>query len=273
VCTSIVTCDAYAAFAAGFGNMDTLMAPHHIWLSVPVLGGIIACTVQLFYAYRLKLFSGSWHFSLGPASLAITALVAALITGGKAYYRHVEEMWRRDILISAGIWFGSCAACDLAISGCMVYQLLRRDDENARIHALITRLIRITVETGIITAVASIVNLIIFLAVKPHYASIISFIIAKLYSNAMVAVLNNRIISNQRLRDVEDSSTVIWMRTTVTDRGCPQDDSCHPPDQDPSSGTPQGKPVCPREWTASPANVGPGTIKPQTNQTDGAITR
>lgn len=38
--TIIVTRDAYADYASGFGNLDALNSVQTIWLSVPIFSGI-----------------------------------------------------------------------------------------------------------------------------------------------------------------------------------------------------------------------------------------
>ncbi|KDR77169.1 hypothetical protein GALMADRAFT_66734, partial [Galerina marginata CBS 339.88] len=48
---------AFRAFAAGYGDMAALDSVGLIWFAVPIMGGIIACVTQCFYAYRVSILS------------------------------------------------------------------------------------------------------------------------------------------------------------------------------------------------------------------------
>ncbi|KDR70542.1 hypothetical protein GALMADRAFT_18588, partial [Galerina marginata CBS 339.88] len=55
----ILTQSAFIAFAEGFGNLLMMDRIGTIWFSVPIMGGIVAFTVQSFYAYRVSVLSKS----------------------------------------------------------------------------------------------------------------------------------------------------------------------------------------------------------------------
>ncbi|EKM52270.1 uncharacterized protein PHACADRAFT_100501, partial [Phanerochaete carnosa HHB-10118-sp] len=57
--TILVTRDVFVAFALHFGNLDVLDSIQLEWLAVPVFSSIVSCTVQLYYAYRIGILSGS----------------------------------------------------------------------------------------------------------------------------------------------------------------------------------------------------------------------
>lgn len=50
----------YTIFGVGYGNLDVFDRSALEWFPVCILGSIIAGIVQLFYAYRVRAFSGSW---------------------------------------------------------------------------------------------------------------------------------------------------------------------------------------------------------------------
>ncbi|KAJ7195948.1 hypothetical protein GGX14DRAFT_376570, partial [Mycena pura] len=57
--TILITRDSFTAFGYGFGNISALTDIHLNWLTVPVMGGFVACVGQCFYAYRIYILSKS----------------------------------------------------------------------------------------------------------------------------------------------------------------------------------------------------------------------
>ncbi len=95
-----------------------------------------------------------------------------------------------------------------------IKQLRKRDSSFESTHRIIVRLIRLTIETGIITGMSicfltwllfillnakvlvlsmGAILVLLFLPGHPHYYELASSITAKTYSNSMMAVLNSRI--------------------------------------------------------------------------------
>jgi len=52
--------DNYRWFGAGFGNMITLTTPRLAPTACPILDGIIALIVQLFYSNRIRILRKSY---------------------------------------------------------------------------------------------------------------------------------------------------------------------------------------------------------------------
>ena len=76
----------------------------------------------------------------------------------------------------------------------VVFQLTRYDTSFRKTADLVNKLIRLTVETGALTATIAVVDLILFLAVpNTDYHITPALILAKLYSNSLLVVLNSRI--------------------------------------------------------------------------------
>jgi hypothetical protein len=56
--TALSGADLYYWFVSGFGNMDHLASPYAAAFDVPIIGAIVALTVQYFFAYRVWILSG-----------------------------------------------------------------------------------------------------------------------------------------------------------------------------------------------------------------------
>ncbi|KIJ50760.1 hypothetical protein M422DRAFT_120001, partial [Sphaerobolus stellatus SS14] len=55
--TLLVTEDVFNAYAKGFGNLDKLNDAQLEWLATPIISGIVSCSVQIFFAHRIRAIS------------------------------------------------------------------------------------------------------------------------------------------------------------------------------------------------------------------------
>ncbi|KAK0474444.1 hypothetical protein IW261DRAFT_1498991 [Armillaria novae-zelandiae] len=213
--TMLFTHDAFAVFGYGFGDIEALMGMHFNWLAVPIMSGVIAFAGQAFYAYRIFVLSKSRLIPLFVLCVSLTSSVAAIITGAYAFQEDSVTKLDRKISIAIGIAGGASALCDIIIAVCMTYYLMRSNTNFRRTRILVSNLIRLIIETGIMTAVIVVINLILFFAF-PHqtFYGATSILIPKLYANAILMVLNSRI----RIvggRDTYTSSADMSITTTM----------------------------------------------------------
>ncbi|PBK61272.1 hypothetical protein ARMSODRAFT_1025792 [Armillaria solidipes] len=193
--TMLVTYDAFAMFGYGFGNIDALTAMDFHWLVVPIMSGIVACAGQVFYAYRIFMLSKSRIVPIFVISVSLTSSVAALITGVFCLQAgDITKLNNRKTSIAVAIWYGASALCDIIIAICMTYYLMRSNTGYRRTRILVAKIIRLTIETGSVTAVVVLLDLILFFAF-PHqtFYTTPSSITPKLHANTVLMVLNSRI--------------------------------------------------------------------------------
>ncbi|GJE97019.1 hypothetical protein PsYK624_132290 [Phanerochaete sordida] len=76
----------------------------------------------------------------------------------------------------------------------MAYLLTHKDTHYPETRALISRIVHLVVKTGILTALAAVLVLILYVALpqRAYYAAV-GAILAKLYSNALLVLFNSRI--------------------------------------------------------------------------------
>ncbi|KAK0195999.1 hypothetical protein F5146DRAFT_313729 [Armillaria mellea] len=193
--TILVTYDAFAIFGYGFGDLEALTKIHFNWLVVPIMGGIAASVGQGFYAYRIFILSRSRIVPAFIICVSLTSFVAAIITGVYSFQAGVLTYlynWKMSIVV--GIWCGGTVLCDVVIAICMTYYLTRSNTGFRPTQLLITKLIRLIVETGSMTAVVALTFLIFFL-VSPHlaFSQTPALVVSKMYANTVYMVLNSRI--------------------------------------------------------------------------------
>ncbi|KAK0486510.1 hypothetical protein IW261DRAFT_1455870 [Armillaria novae-zelandiae] len=213
----IFTHDAFATFGNGFGDIGALTGMYLNWFTVPIMSAVSACIGQAFYAYRIFVLSKSLIVPIIVICVSLTSLVAGIVTGVWCFpVDNVIELNSPRMTIAIGILCGAAALCDIIIAICMTYYLMRSNTGvRSRTQMLVTKLIRLIVETGSVTAVVALLSFVLFL-VFPHqtFYGTPTLIVAKLYANNVYMVLNSRI----RIiggRDTYTSSTDMDFTTTM----------------------------------------------------------
>ncbi|PBK66276.1 hypothetical protein ARMSODRAFT_356319 [Armillaria solidipes] len=214
--TMLIAHDTFATFGYGFGDIDALTRMNYNWLSAPIMSGVAACVGQVFYAYRIFIVSKSRFIPIFIICISLTSSVAAIITGIYSFQAgDLTKMNNRKTSIAIGIWCGASPLCDILIAICMTYYLTRSTTNFRRTRMLVTKIVRLTIETGSVTAVVALLNFVLFIAF-PHQTSYITpgLLVPKLYANSVYMVLNSRfqIIGG---RDTYMSSIDMSITTTM----------------------------------------------------------
>ncbi|KAJ3880906.1 hypothetical protein F5051DRAFT_322848, partial [Lentinula edodes] len=219
--TCSATYDAFHWFVYGWGSIDALYDLYSTFLNVPILSSVIAAIVQVFFAWRI------WRLTQSRIISVLIVLLALLQMGGGIavgifVWRDSSEAARSDGLVSAvGVRLAGSAFADTVIAISMTYFVsvnYSRLDNCSRVHRLfqllrsksqvmghmnnvVTRLIRLTIETGTMTAIAAIVDLVFFLKATNGLHQVSGVILCKLYSNSLLVLFNNRMIVTSSKKD------------------------------------------------------------------------
>ncbi|KAG7091710.1 hypothetical protein E1B28_008112 [Marasmius oreades] len=194
--TLMVAHDAMQTFGYGFGDLDAVDSVQTIWFHSGVLSGIIACVIQNYFAYRIYILSHSKIIPAVVSLLAWTQCVAAIAMSVMAETNGSTSKVAIDktMLPIAVLWLGGSALCDILIALTMTYMLSGYDGGFRKTQDRINQIIRLTMETGSLTATFATVDLILF-TVSPSvvYHMCLSIILAKMYSNSLLVIFNSRI--------------------------------------------------------------------------------
>ncbi|KAJ6602704.1 hypothetical protein DFH09DRAFT_1125356 [Mycena vulgaris] len=194
--TVLLTRDAFMAFGYGFGDVSALTKIRTYWLTSPIIGGLVAFIGQSFYAYRVYVLSSrSWTI---PVLIVVTSLVSsvcALISGGVV--SQFEDLTslnnNRKLSISEGVWLSTSALSDIIIAVCMTYYLSRNDPQIRRTRVLVSKLIRLIIETGSLTAAVALTGVALWFAFPGQlYYTVLGISLPTLYANTTLVVLNAR---------------------------------------------------------------------------------
>ncbi|KAJ6556526.1 hypothetical protein DFH09DRAFT_1164697 [Mycena vulgaris] len=189
----------YSMTVTFYGDTPT----EHILNPPRSLGGIIVsaaitnCVVQIFFGNRIRVLSGDSRMAFLCFFLSFlrflfeTGLVVAFWVTGSGFPA-LQSSLRWEMTTASAIG----PVIDGVIATWMCYCLwhLRGSESNfERMRQVLDTLILWTVETTIITSLAGIIQLILFLA-RSDLSFIVFFLIQpKLFSNSMLAVLNGRV--------------------------------------------------------------------------------
>ncbi|KAI0319696.1 hypothetical protein OF83DRAFT_1169981 [Amylostereum chailletii] len=198
---AVATAAPWSLLCDGWGQESALTRVRWQDPFIPLVDGLVGTWVQLFYAWRIHILGRSklWTtISVGLLPVTATSLVIVIYSAGRIFRLHTTE----EVLALGDYqtaWLVTSMVCDVIIAGSMVYVLFisrRRiaDARNTTTHKRITFLIRLSIETGCVTALAATFFLVSFLALKNTTLYIgVGLVISKVYSNSLMVSLNSRI--------------------------------------------------------------------------------
>ncbi|EMD40064.1 hypothetical protein CERSUDRAFT_112279 [Gelatoporia subvermispora B] len=181
----------YLPLVNNFGDLSALINAPWVAAMDPVMTATIAILVQLFYAWRVKALTRNI-----PAFLFICFCAICSWCGGAGSTIALRmlpayaQLQRFEVIVI--IWLAFAALADIAIATILVLYLSRRRTGFAQTDHVINRIIRLTVQTGLITTVFTITDLILFVTFPTGLHLIFNLALSKLYSNSLMSSLNSR---------------------------------------------------------------------------------
>ncbi|KAJ7860351.1 hypothetical protein B0H13DRAFT_2074011 [Mycena leptocephala] len=167
----------YQPLIVEFGTKAaTTISPRH-----SILISIVAAPIQLFTAWRMSVITALLSLGSFGSGIAVSFFVFT-----NPEFRNFERF--TTVII---VWLVLSATCDIVIAIGMTFAL----DGYVRIDGQINRIIRLTVETGALTAITALVDVGLFL-IFPSLISFRNFIpdlaLSGLYTCSILAMLNSR---------------------------------------------------------------------------------
>ncbi|KAK0492363.1 hypothetical protein EDD18DRAFT_1184248 [Armillaria luteobubalina] len=146
--------------------------------------------VQLFFAWRVKVLTSSWISALSVCFTALLAVAGGIATAAEANAQRAVTDFQ-TFKMTVIIWLVSSCVCDFLITAALVWYLHKTGFEQS--DELMDRIIRLTVQTGLITSICAMLDLVTFLAIaSPNVHIIFTGMLGKLYTNALMSSLNAR---------------------------------------------------------------------------------
>ncbi|KAI0253506.1 hypothetical protein BJV78DRAFT_1360107 [Lactifluus subvellereus] len=189
--TALTGADVYYWFMAGFGDLKSIENYRFFRIDISVMGAIISLIVQEFFCYRIWVLNKRllW-FCVVVAVLSVTQASVVLWDGLRGRRAVIKPA-----VLPVYLWFIASVLADVLIAMAMVYLLRqRRGNENRCSSYVLPRIVRLTVETNMLTATVAIVTFVLCVVFpKELYYVTPAGVIGKLYSNTLLVTFNNRI--------------------------------------------------------------------------------
>ncbi|KAJ7684446.1 hypothetical protein DFH06DRAFT_7258 [Mycena polygramma] len=189
------THDTIKVFGAGYGNWSLLDEVGWSFFSVPIVGSLIACAGQIFFAWRIYIIS---HKLIIPGIIAFITLFqlgAGIWTGVEIMLAGRFSLLQFSYIKAPVAWLAATAAADLLIVVSTCYYLLRtrRTGFQHSTDRIVSRIIKITVETGLVCAIFALIDLALFISFNGNnYHLAVCIELSKVYSNSIMIILNSR---------------------------------------------------------------------------------
>ncbi|KAF7985556.1 hypothetical protein HWV62_3815 [Athelia sp. TMB] len=181
----------YQSLVIHFGDSPYLSTANWVFATDPAMTGIIASSVQLFFAWRIFIITKS---KFATAAVVVGAFVGVFGSIGTSIAVEIvpeftEFVKFKSIVI---IWLVSSVATDVCIAFVLSHYLQTHKTSFSKTNDMVNRIIRLTVQTGAITAIWATVDLIVYLVDNTGTHLIFNVPLSKLYSNSLMSSLNSR---------------------------------------------------------------------------------
>ncbi|KAJ4474822.1 hypothetical protein J3R30DRAFT_614120 [Lentinula aciculospora] len=153
----------------------------------PIVTVIISTPVQIFMAWRIRVISGSSLLYYTITFFSVCSLIGGLAnTIAVTIINQYANLHQFDGSVIT--WLASSAVTDILITISLVWSLWKKRTNVRATDDAISRIIRLTVQTGAITAISAILDVILFLAVPDTTVNFVwDFALSKLYTNALMS--------------------------------------------------------------------------------------
>ncbi|KAF5363958.1 hypothetical protein D9756_001040 [Leucocoprinus leucothites] len=170
------------------------------YISEAATTGLVEVMVQLFYAWRIHVLMENWFLTSFVISLTLASGVGSFITASRSsrilprvqVFSSIQSL---DVAVVI-IWLSCAVAADITITGSLAWHLVpdRRTHKSGfkDTDRTVDRIIRITVQTGLLTSIVAIVNMVVFIVDPTGTHLIFNTPLSKLYSISLLSSLNSR---------------------------------------------------------------------------------
>ncbi|KAI0260404.1 hypothetical protein BC834DRAFT_973417 [Gloeopeniophorella convolvens] len=182
--TALAAADVFYWFANGFGNVPRLNNPYISDIDTPMLENSL------------------WWLIIAIEGISVTQAIGGMVGGIKGHLAgNFSQAHRFNVYVN--MWLVGDAVADVLIAVSLTYLLLRSRKREYHFSSdnAVAKLIRLTIETNIVSATVAVVALIMFMGWPNHkYFYCPTAVLGKIYSNTLLVTLNNRITLRHGIR-------------------------------------------------------------------------
>ncbi|EIW77424.1 hypothetical protein CONPUDRAFT_157673 [Coniophora puteana RWD-64-598 SS2] len=157
----------------------------------PIVTVMTSTPIKLFLAWRVKLASNSTVIPLIICILAVTSLIGGVATTiSLCFIKQFSQLHRFEPAVL--VWLVSSDVADVLITSSLSLNLYHKKTGTRTTDDLLDRIIRLTIQTGLVTTTVAIAELVVYSTTTTTLFCLFDFVLAKLYSNSLLSTLNAR---------------------------------------------------------------------------------
>ncbi|EMD33486.1 hypothetical protein CERSUDRAFT_87332 [Gelatoporia subvermispora B] len=181
----------YNYLVTNFGNVAAIAVTNIGITPYPFLTGITAFVVQCFFAWRIKLLIKSNLLAYFIVALSLLQLLASLGTmiGGIIVKDFASLIKIKQISL---VWLFGSVVTDIIITVSLVWFLRRHKTGFSTTDHITDRIIRLTLQTGLLTTTCALGVVIAYLVSDTTMHLAFGLPLSKLYTNSLMSSLNAR---------------------------------------------------------------------------------
>ncbi|KAF9509378.1 hypothetical protein BS47DRAFT_1487959 [Hydnum rufescens UP504] len=180
-----------------FGHWREIQTATWVLNADPTMTVLITSTVQGFFAWRIRRLTGKIWLGILIGAGAFAQFLCGLGTSiGYGMVQQIVDFQRVKAIIIT--WLVLAPVTDTMISVALVWYLKRQRTGFAFTDDIVSKITRLTIQTGAITALWSALDLAIFLAYPNNLYLILNMPLSPLYVNCFMSSLNARHEWNER---------------------------------------------------------------------------
>ncbi|EKM56729.1 uncharacterized protein PHACADRAFT_254021 [Phanerochaete carnosa HHB-10118-sp] len=181
----------YNTLVNQFGNVDALASADWLFASEESMAGLTAVMVQCFYAWRILVLTKKWWVVVIVGLSSLVSGTCAIGTAiGVTIVKDFSKFQSLDVI--ALPWLISCTLCDVLIALSLSMYLRKHKTGFAHTDTVVNKIIRTTVQNGMLTASFTIAHIVAYLASPTGIHMIFNYGVVKLYTNSVMSSLNSR---------------------------------------------------------------------------------
>ncbi|KZP27445.1 hypothetical protein FIBSPDRAFT_1040267 [Athelia psychrophila] len=191
--TTLVSCYLYDALIIFRTNVFvTEGSSWHTWL-IPletILTGLTAFVAQFYFVWTVHVVIRKRLLTYTIFFFSASGLIASIVTGVAIMPLAKYSEWEKlDSVIAT--WLASALMADTLAAFSLTQYFCKRRCNAFSSGDTVSRFISMTLATGMVTSLGSIVCLVTFVSNGPHLA--FDFMLGKLYMNSVLSMLNSRL--------------------------------------------------------------------------------
>jgi hypothetical protein len=195
--TANTACDMYLVYqplVQQFGKIEAVTFFPKTLSAAAIVTVLISTPVQLFMGWRISVITGSRKISFLIALFSLVAFAGGVwVTVNVIVLKTFDKKDTFQFNLPGVMWFIASAVTDILITFTLVFTLSRRKTGHSRTTNAVNRIIRLTIQTGLVTMVFALLDLLLFtLNSKTAISFVFDFSVSKLYTNALLSTLNAR---------------------------------------------------------------------------------